>query len=219
MTRDISRVRARTLRKNVNFKRWMLFVDGENFTIRSQQYAKEKKINIKDGECYCCDVFIWMPDTSAIKAFTAELNVYGGLQSEAIRSYYYTSFTGDDKKGETIKKALWDLGFQANVFKKERKEVKAKGVDIALSKDLLSHAFHDHYDVAVLIAGDGDYLPLIEEVKRHGKIVYLSFFSDEGNFKSGLNQELKIASDEFFDLNRTFRQTWAEWIQNKLQKE
>ena len=33
--------------------------------------------------------------------------------------------------------------------------------------------FEDHYDVAVLIAGDGDYVPLVEEVKSLGKVVYV----------------------------------------------
>ena len=41
--------------------------------------------------------------------------------------------------------------------------------------------------------GDGDYVPLVEEVKRLGKIVVCVFF-DVGN---GLSPALKIACDEF----------------------
>ena len=44
--------------------------------------------------------------------------------------------------------------------------MRAKGVDIALTKDLLSHAFLDNYDAVVLVAGDGDYVPVVEELKR-----------------------------------------------------
>ena len=40
---------------------------------------------------------------------------------------------------------------------------KAKGVDIALTTDMLSNAFLGNYDVAVLVAGDGDYVPLVEQ--------------------------------------------------------
>ena len=40
--------------------------------------------------------------------------------------------------------------FPPEVFKRKREGEKAKGVDIALSKDLLSHAYLDNYDVAVL---------------------------------------------------------------------
>ena len=56
----------------------------------------------------------------------------------------------------------------------------SKGVDIALTCDMLSHASHDNYDVAVLIAGDGDYVPLVDEVKRLGKLVHLVFFQSTG---------------------------------------
>jgi uncharacterized LabA/DUF88 family protein len=88
----------------------------------------------------------------------------------AIRSYYYTSVKGDDTAAMSVKRALRELGFHPEVFKKTREEDKAKGVDIALAKDFLSHAFLDNYDVALLIAGDGDYVPLITEVKRLGNI-------------------------------------------------
>jgi hypothetical protein len=37
----------------------------------------------------------------------------------------------------------------------------------------------------VLVAGDGDYLPLIDEAKRLEKLVYVWFFSD------GLHESIK----------------------------
>jgi uncharacterized LabA/DUF88 family protein len=88
------------------------------------------------------------------------------VQDHAIRANYYTSLTGNDLKILSVKQALRALGFHPEVFKKVRREEKAKGVDIALVKDFLSHAFLDNYDVAVLVAGDWDYVPLITEVKR-----------------------------------------------------
>jgi len=36
----------------------------------------------------------------------------------------------------------------------------------ALTKDMLSHAFRDNYEVAVLVAGDGDYV-LFLSFKRY----------------------------------------------------
>ena len=76
-------------------------------------------------------------------------------------------------------------------------------MDIALTKDMLSHAFLGNYGVAVLVAGDGDYVPLIGEVKRLGKRVHLVFFEGEG-----LNPKLKLASDEFLDVTRQFLERW-----------
>ena len=101
---------------------------------------------------------------------------------------------------------LWTLGFQAEVFKRN-KERDSKGVDIALTKDMLTHAFFDHCDVAVLMSGDGDYVPLVKEVKRLGKVVCVGAFSE-----SGLNPELKLTSDELFDVGPQFFTQWREQL-------
>ena len=94
------------------------------------------------------------------------------------------------------------MGFDPNVFKKTRKEQKAKGVDIALTKDMLSHAFLGNYNVAVLVAGDGDYIPLIEEVKRLGKQIFVAFISQ------GLSPELPLVADAFIDVTSMLNSTW-----------
>ena len=72
-----------------------------------------------------------------------------------------------------------------------------------MAKDFLSHAFLDNYDVAVLVAGDGDYVPLITEVKRLGKVVYVAFFRD-----CGLSTELHLAADMFFEIEDFFLERW-----------
>jgi uncharacterized LabA/DUF88 family protein len=71
---------------------------------------------------------------------------------------------------------------------------------------MLSHAFNNHYDVAVLIAGDGDFVPLVEEVKHLGKRVLLIFFSEA----DGLNPALKLAADDYCDWTNGFVGSWAD---------
>lgn len=133
----------------------------------------------------------WLSDTESAE-----------LRRRATRAYYYTSVTGDTNRINAIRHALWELGFHPSVFKGKKGE-KAKGVDIALSKDLLSHAYLDNYDVAILVAGDGDYIPLVDEVKRRGKVVYGSFFT-----KEGLNPEFPLACDSFFPIDELFEARW-----------
>ncbi len=178
-------------------RRWMMFVDGENFTIRGQKGVEANGITLVEGPNYERDVFVWLPGIQPTYPMipTVELS--------AIRASYYTSVYGDERKIDAIKERLWSLGFHPEVFKKFKKEEKAKGVDIALTKDLLSHAFLNHYEVAMLIAGDGDYVPLVNEVKRLGKIVYVAFFKCEG-----LSPELRLAADFFFDLTEYFINRW-----------
>ncbi len=46
-----------------------------------------------------------------------------------------------------------------------------KGVDTFIVIDMLSHAFKDHYDTAILVSGDEDFAVLVENVKDLGKHV------------------------------------------------
>jgi hypothetical protein len=124
------------------------------------------------------------------------------LEPKPVRAYYYAMRQGDDPAQGDVEQKLWELGFAPRVFKKERGEERAKGVDIALCCDLLAHGASGNYDVAVLVAGDRDYVPLIEEVKRLGRIAVVAFF------KKGVRPELVRASDAFFDLTGYFLEKW-----------
>jgi uncharacterized LabA/DUF88 family protein len=63
----------------------------------------------------------------------------------------------------------------------------------------------NHYEVALLVSGDGDYVPVVRAVKQQGKrVVCLAF---EG---LGVSQELKLACDEYFDLSQRFESDWEQ---------
>ena len=59
---------------------------------------------------------------------------------------------------------------------------------------MLTHAFRDNYDAAVLIAGDEDYVPLVDAVSNLGKNVFLWFIDN------GLSQELRRRAHHYFDM-------------------
>lgn len=197
---------------NPHLKRWMLFVDGENFAMRGQAVAEREGVVLQPGEFFSRDEFLWMPDHNPLRDFPYYfLAARVGLQVTAVRAHYYTSIVGDEERITGTKRALRSIGFQPEVYKKTRRDQKAKGVDIALVRDVLSHAYRGNYDVAVLMAGDGDYIPLIEEVKREGQIVYVSFFTGDG---SGMNPELQLSADTFIDVNRDFLRHWRRHLQS-----
>ena len=54
-----------------------------------------------------------------------------------------------------------------------------KGVDIQLTTDLLTHSFKNNYDVAILVAGDSDYVGALQAVKDNGKHVEVALFGKE----------------------------------------
>lgn len=187
--------------------RWMMFVDGENFTIRAQAVAQERNFPLQPGRFWMPETFIWLPEWPATAGFGFSGVSAIGLRRLAARAYYYTSVRGDAPKVDEIRESLWSLGFTPSVFRRPAGDRKAKGVDIALTKDMLSHAFLANYDAAVLIAADGDYVPLVDEVKRLGKLVYVIFFTDPA---AGLNDDLRLAADYFLDLTTTFFDRWTK---------
>ncbi len=182
-----------------------MFVDGENFTFRAQALAKSEKIPLQDGPYYMRDVLIWFPKLHATRNLLTSEDHPTDLQNLGIRAYYYTSTTGGEDVIREVKEKLWEIGFQPEVFKKSKTRDTTKGVDIALATDLLGNAYRDNYDAAVLVAGDGDYVPLVEEVKRLGKVVHVAFFIGKGN---GLNPNLRLASDYLWGLEDSFAQNW-----------
>jgi uncharacterized LabA/DUF88 family protein len=55
--------------------------------------------------------------------------------------------------------------------------------------------YKDTVDTVYIVTGDGDYVPLMEEVLRHGKQLYVSAFSN------GLSPRLHLMADQFYILD------------------
>jgi uncharacterized LabA/DUF88 family protein len=188
--------------------RWMVFIDGENFAIRGRAVAEHHSLTLPDCDHHKRDVFLWLPFDAPRSRFL-EIPNTTALRQNAIRAYYYTSLVGSHDDVDAVRTHLSNMGFSPEVFKRPRGATKAKGVDITLTRDMLVHAFKDNYDVAVLVAGDADYIPLVEEVKRNGKVVYLAFLVGGG---AGLSQELVTVCDGLFDMTANFYQQWRRVI-------
>lgn len=183
----------------------MLFVDGENFAYRAAKVAEKSAVTLTEGPYYQKRVFVWMPGLSANRTLYQPQKGHR-LEEFAVRAHYYTSLIGSDEKISEVKRALRGIGFQPQVFKRPATQRQSKCVDISLTSDLLVNAFHGTYDVAVLIAGDGDYVPAIEEVQRIGRLVYVAFFDGA---QSGLNKHLRLRCDKFFPLSEKFVASWS----------
>lgn len=176
-------------------KKWMMFVDGENLTIRAQEIAQQKEVNLNDQQVfpvYLKDVYFWPAGS-----LPSHHNFVRRADTEryAERCYYYTSAPGDSPAIDQVVDALLEIGFHPVVMHKPKGQ-RAKGVDISLTKDMLLQAFMGNYDVAILVAGDGDFVPLVDEVMRFGKKVVVAFWEN-----NGLNPKLRRAADEFCPLS------------------
>jgi uncharacterized LabA/DUF88 family protein len=86
------------------------------------------------------------------------------------------------------------------VIQKSGLEVKVvspgKSIDGRLIFDLLTNAYSNGFDSAVIASGDRDYIPVVEEVKRKGKKVLIASFS------SALAHGMTSVSDGVIDLDK-----------------
>lgn len=70
------------------------------------------------------------------------------------------------------------LAYMRKVTKPDGKiEYSVKGDDINLGIDIVSLAYEDQYDTAILVSGDGDFAPAIKRVQKLGKKVENAYFS------------------------------------------
>lgn len=79
-----------------------------------------------------------------------------------------------------------------------------KGVDIQLATDMITHSFKNNYDVAILVAGDNDFVGAIQAVKDNGKNLEVALFGKERT-----SMQLRNVADRVIPINaRLLSKCW-----------
>ena len=73
--------------------------------------------------------------------------------------------------------------------------------------DMLGKAYEKHYEIAVLVAGDGDFVNLVEAVKNTGARVYGAYIE---------NHVAKTLLDSFDNHTMISEKTLEDLAKNKL---
>lgn len=71
-----------------------------------------------------------------------------------------------------------------------------KEVDVAMASEMIVHALKDHYDVAIVVSGDRDFVPAIQHVQASGKRVEVAAFENT------LSDESKKIADTYYILDK-----------------
>ena len=158
-----------------------MFVDGENLAIRYKAELGDRKP--QRHVVYEPDVLVWSQWASRISG-----------PQEYVRRYYYTSACGDDDARNELELRLKKLGVEAPRVFPRKKNGRSKRVDITLVTDMLLHAHRRNYDIAILVGGDEDYVPLVEAVKSEGRRVTL------WSLESGLSPALRKSADHYWNI-------------------
>lgn len=119
------------------------------------------------------------------------------------RTYYYNVLRDPERNPQAYQDqqkfltALYSTPYmevRLGAAKQRGDVVIEKGVDIMLATDVLNMAWHDLYDVAIVVSGDGDFAYALQTVKNLGKHVEVAAFPPN------LSWELAQVADscEFF---------------------
>jgi len=77
-----------------------------------------------------------------------------------------------------------------------------KGADVALAIDAMQVGLEGHLDIAVLVTGDGDFVPLVRALMKQGVRVAAAYFEYEhGEHKSFINERLLNVCNYALNIN------------------
>ena len=165
---------------NVARRRVMIFIDGSNLYHVLKQNTDKRNLDYKKFAQKLCG------------------------DRELIRTYYYNirQESPDNPKlaesQDRFLNALYETDYlevKLGIWKQRGDTMVEKGVDVMIAADLISHAYEDHYDTAILVSGDADFYPALQVVKDTGKQVEVAAFD------SNLSSEAARFSDVLIKFN------------------
>ena len=150
----------------------MFFIDGG--------YMRQCFRHIEGSEDFDLLMFPWKIAQHFLK---------GAVRPEIIRTYFYGAICethlpeySDQKKYYDDLDKIRGVEVKLGSLVKLHKGFRQKGVDVLLAIDVLTKAYQNHYDIAILICGDRDIIPLIHAVKDStGKRIYGVLFEDHSS--------------------------------------
>lgn len=162
-----------SLRPTPSYRPVMIFIDGGYLREGFKKEFPDDRISIEGFQ--------------SLVNYLVGLVGYGNIKGELIRTYYYDAIVNETEKEKRVEQNLFFARMRNVPFctvrlgrlKKTREGYRQKGVDILMAIDMLSKAYANHYEIAILLAGDGDFVDLVEAVKDAGKRIYGAYLEKQ----------------------------------------
>jgi len=187
------------------------FIDG-GYIRRKYAESMKRVFNVDAAE----------PDISTVQGWCYSKHFGSALPQ---RFFYYDCLHDVRKDGESESDLKRRIAQQNDMFEKIQslpgfhvrlgslsgigKKMRQKKVDVLLAVEMLDHAFRKNMAAAFLVAGDGDFTPVVEAVTRLGTWVQVFYAPD------GASRELYSAADMGMPLS--FNDFWS-WGSNKFRE-
>jgi len=150
-----------------------IFIDGANVDISSTR----SKIRIN---YVLLKIFLTGGRTAVLA------NYYNSAPKDLAESSFYTR--------------VGSAGFDLVYGPKKREGRPQKQIDVQIAVDMVSEAYDNTFDVAVLVSGDGDLKPAVEKLISMGKQVEVASFDDP--VAREFSWELKTTASRTIDLTK-----------------
>ena len=146
-------------------ERVAIFIDGSNLYNGMRENLRSTRVNL------------------------AELMRQLGRDRALVRCYYFNAPLTDDydedlRDGqqrffESLRRIPYVTVRLGRLHRRPDGALVEKGIDVAIAVEALSLAHKDAYDACLLVSGDGDYVELVEAIKRLGKHVEVAMFKNQ----------------------------------------
>ncbi len=146
---------------------------------------------------------------------------------QLIRIYYYNAMVGQKQEPELFKQQqaffngvnavpYTELRLGRLVYSSGWPNVPPteKGTDVQLAVDMVTHAYKDNYDIAILVAGDNDFTGAVQASKDSGKHVEIALFGNPGT-----SQQLRDVADKVISVDgKMLKDCWTRVPQRQKQR-
>ncbi|HET6995863.1 MAG TPA: NYN domain-containing protein [Chitinophagaceae bacterium] len=173
-----------------------VFYDGSHFTYAQNHFYGQK-----------LGWLTFQPFHRLLEDYTRR-HYQGFLDYKVVHSAWYqglfTSAKADEKKLRLDRNRHHDLmhaGIETKFYPMSQ-SMGEKGIDVAMAIDILQIGMEGIIDVAVLVTGDGDFVPLARALMKKGMTVIVAYFEyQENDRKSFANERLKEACNYALNIN------------------
>lgn len=113
-----------------------------------------------------------------------------------VKAIVYDSSVGASDNKWYFLRALENIGLELEIRTYLHSDIQQKEVDVAMATGMLSEGYRNSYDTAVVVSGDRDFVPAIEDLKRLGKRVEVA------SFMNSASHAMIESSDHFINLDK-----------------
>ena len=178
-------------------KRVAIFIDGNNFYFGLKKiYPDDTNFIDFDFEKFC-NFLTGKNELVAIFYYNAPLDRTKDLGKYQNQQRFFEKIKKIPKFNLVLCKLL-----KRKIFGIDKYYYVLKEDDIHMAVDLVKGAFKNLYDEAILVSGDGDFVPAVLAAKEEGK------FIENVYFKKSASTNLKMNCNRSFELKKELLDTF-----------